>query len=111
LRTRSLDRGAGPRIDGSLGNAAGITTWNDEGGALSRRFGVLTSGHVLLYDRGGRLLFSGGITGARGHRGDNEGRRAVLARLLGEPVERSSAPAFGCPLFESQPALRAEACP
>jgi hypothetical protein len=111
LRTRSLDRGGGPRVDRSLANVAGITTWDDEGGALSRRFGVLTSGHVLLYDPAGRLLFSGGITPARGHRGDNFGRRAVLVGLLGEPAERSTAPAFGCPLLESQPALTAEACP
>ena len=111
LRSRSLDRGGGPRFDRSLANAAGITTWDDEGGALSRRFGVLTSGHVLLYGAGGRLLYTGGITPARGHRGDNFGTRAVLAELLGEPVERSSAPAFGCPLFESQPAVTAEGCP
>jgi hypothetical protein len=104
LRTHMLDRGGGPRIDGSLASAAGLTTWDDNDGELARRFGVRTSGHVLLYDPEGRLLYSGGITPARGHRGDNYGRTAVLAEVLGEPSERRSGPAFGCALFESDPA-------
>ena len=48
----------------------------------------------------GDLLFSGGITGARAHRGDNDGRRAIVALL--ESRSRRPAPAtnvFGCSLF------------
>jgi hypothetical protein len=111
LRTPSLNRERGARFDRSLASVPEITTWDDESGALSRRFGVLTSGHVLLYDPGGRLLYSGGITPARGHRGDNAGRTAVLAEILGEPCERPGTPTFGCPLFESQPPLNGEAYP
>jgi hypothetical protein len=103
LRTGSRKLETGPRIDGSLRGLPGLATWDDEGGKLARRFGVLTSGHVLLYDPLGRLLFSGGITPARGHRGDNFGRSAVLAELFGEPADRCRAPAFGCPLFDPQP--------
>ena len=103
LRTPALDRAGGRRIGGCLKTVAWLTTWNDAGGRLSRRFGVLTSGHVLLYDPAGRLLFSGGITPARGHRGPNSGRSAVLAELLGEPAAQRNAPTFGCPIFESPP--------
>ena len=41
--------------------------------ARRQRFGAETSGQTLLYDRDGRLLFSGGTTGSRGHDGDNAG--------------------------------------
>ncbi len=39
-----------------------LQIWRDRGGVEARRFGVSTSGHVLLYDAGGHLIFSGGIT-------------------------------------------------
>lgn len=63
----------------------------------ARRFGALTSGHALVYDRGGELRFAGGITGSRGHAGDNMGRRAVLAALAGQPAEATHG-VFGCSL-------------
>lgn len=62
------------------------------------RFKGLTSGHVILYNAEGRLAFSGGITGARGHIGDNLGLQRILAVLHGEPADRSDSPVFGCPL-------------
>jgi hypothetical protein len=111
LRIESEKRDAGPRIDGSLRNLPGLTRWSDEDGALARRFGVGTSGHVLLYDPRGRLLYSGGITPARGHRGDNFGRAAVLSEVFGKPGDRCSTPAFGCPLFDTQPEQAGEARP
>jgi hypothetical protein len=111
LRMGSKQLEAGPRIDGSLLGLPGLVIWDDDGGALARRFGVRTSGHVLLYDRLGRLLYSGGITPARGHRGGNYGRSAVLAELLGKAAERCSIPAFGCPLFDTQAEPAAEAQP
>jgi hypothetical protein len=111
LRTSSKTLEAGPRIDGSLSELPGLTIWYDEGGALARRLGVRTSGHVLLYDLRGRLLYSGGITPARGHRGDNYGRAAVLAEIFGKAADGCSLPAFGCPLFDSQPEPAAEARP
>jgi glyoxylase-like metal-dependent hydrolase (beta-lactamase superfamily II) len=49
----------------------------DPGGVEARRFGAMTSGHVLVYDRSGKLLFSGGIAGARGQEGDNTGSDAA----------------------------------
>ena len=49
----------------------------DDDGAEARRFGAETSGQTLLYDARGALAFSGGITGARGHAGDNAGRASL----------------------------------
>lgn len=70
----------------------------DADGIESDRFGALTSGHVVLYNSDGRLEFSGGITGARGHIGDNLGLKRILALLRGEPTDRPDSPVFGCPL-------------
>jgi hypothetical protein len=74
----------------------GVDVGVDTDGVEARRFGAQTSGWVVLYDPGGRLMFAGGITSARGHAGDSEGRRAVLALLGGEAPQRTRAPVFGC---------------
>lgn len=69
----------------------------DHGGGLAKLFGATTSGHLVVYDREGALLFSGGITGSRGHVGDNFGRRSLLAGLTarrGQPTYD----VFGCSL-------------
>lgn len=71
----------------------------DPDGQEARRFHVRTSGHVLLYDAQGQLLFSGGITAARGHAGDSVGRQAVLAWLENNEGGQRSAPVYGCSLF------------
>src|SRR5262245_14959371 len=57
----------------------GVQVRSDGGGALARHLGVSTSGHVVLYDSTGQMLFSGGITRSRGRAGDNAGHRALLA--------------------------------
>jgi hypothetical protein len=75
-----------------------LRIWPDLGGAEARRFGVSTSGHVLLYDAGGHLIYSGGITPARGHQGANDGRDAVLAGILGTGAGIPKSPVFGCAL-------------
>ncbi|QDE65915.1 RedB protein [Myxococcus xanthus] len=77
----------------------GVTALRDEGGAQAERFGAVTSGQVLFYDAGGTLRFSGGITTARGHTGDNAGRAAVEALLGDAPPEALSGHAvYGCEL-------------
>ena len=64
-------------------------------------FGALTSGHTLLYGKDGQLAFSGGITGARGHEGDNEGEEKVVAILNNDnPAQLAQTKIFGCELFE-----------
>src|ERR1700733_11527431 len=59
----------------------GVRVREDREAAVARSFGALTSGQTLLYNPNGRLLFRGGITGFRGHSGDNAGRSAILALL------------------------------
>jgi hypothetical protein len=76
----------------------GVEAIEDPGGALALRFGAFTSGQTLLYGPDGRLEFNGGITAARGHSGDNNGRQAILALLQGGTAERSVTPVFGCSL-------------
>jgi hypothetical protein len=87
----------------------GVSVSADASGAESRRFGAVTSGQVHLYAADGRLLFTGGITESRGHAGDNAGRAAVAALVLGTvgPADRPAlAPVYGCPLFtESSPCI------
>jgi len=80
----------------------------DEGGIEAERFHVATSGQTLLYDRDGRLKFSGGITAARGHSGDNAGRSAIVSLLMQGETERTETSVFGCPLFDPSSECRTE---
>ena len=75
-----------------------VTIVRDDDGLEAQRFGAVTSGQTLLYDAQGELLFSGGITGARGHAGDNAGRAAVIALLDRKEPARRATSVFGCSL-------------
>jgi hypothetical protein len=97
--------GAGPEwADRTLWDAAaeikGVTVSADENGAEARRFGAATSGHVVIYSAEGRLVFSGGITAARGHVGDNLGLERAVASLRADGATCGSSPVFGCGLRE-----------
>lgn len=71
----------------------------DEGGREVERFGITTSGHAVLYDRSGNLLFSGGVTAGRGKAGANVSQAKLLGLLSGtDAVEQASTAVFGCPL-------------
>jgi hypothetical protein len=76
-----------------------VTVVRDDDGLEAERFGAVTSGQTLLYDAGGELVFSGGITGARGHAGDNAGRAALIAILDRKSPSRRATSVFGCSLF------------
>ena len=76
----------------------GVTVVTDENGKEASRFGAETSGHTLVFDRHGTLVFTGGITASRGHAGDNAGESAVLAALTEQPIDRARTPVFGCSL-------------
>lgn len=81
----------------------GVHVEADVDGSEAAVFGSAVSGQTLLYDITGRLMFSGGITAARGHAGDNAGRTALLS-LLGEGTASTSrTPVFGC-LLRNAPA-------
>ncbi len=80
----------------------GVHVHSDIGAASAKRFGAHVSGETLLYDVDGALLYHGGITGARGHEGDNAGRSRVLALLQGQVADRRDGPTFGCDIGEQR---------
>ena len=88
----------------------GVTAVRDDSGREASRFGAATSGQTLLYAADGTLLFSGGITAARGHAGDNAGRSELVSllnhvrsarmeTLNSRLPDRDATSVFGCPLF------------
>jgi hypothetical protein len=79
-----------------------VNLFDDRGGEEARRFGVSTSGQALLYDQRGQLQFSGGITSARGHAGDNVGRTSIEHWVRQLPTVARQTPVFGCPLAAPQ---------
>jgi hypothetical protein len=81
----------------------GLVLANDRGGAEATRFGVQTSGHTLLFDAQGALLFSGGLTASRGHEGESLAFDHLLALLRrGSTIDPAPpAPVFGCTLSNS----------
>lgn len=83
----------------------GIELAEDFGAAKAMSMGAETSGTVLLYAPDGRLAYSGGITRARGHAGDNPGADAVVDLVHGRAVERNEFEVFGCSLRDADIAL------
>jgi hypothetical protein len=77
----------------------GVVVCEDTNGMQARLFGAETSGDVLLYDTHGQLLFNGGITGSRGHAGENDGENTIIARLQGQTVSLKQTPVYGCSLL------------
>lgn len=66
-----------------------------------KRFDFRTSGETRLYRPDGKLVFRGGITGSRGHAGDNPGTDAVVRYARAEICGTTATPAFGCALASS----------
>jgi hypothetical protein len=89
---------------------SGVTVHRDRDGVEARRFHCETSGQVLLYDRGGRLAFQGGITISRGHAGDNPGRNALLTLLDPSSLGTVKTPVFGCPQLVAKPVPPSSSC-
>jgi hypothetical protein len=80
----------------------GVTVLTDLDGAEARRFGAETSGHTLLFDAAGHLLFSGGITESRGHAGDNAGESAIVSLVNNHTAKRTETFVFGCALADRE---------
>ena len=89
--TQSVPSTAGP-LYRQAAAIPGVVLRVDQGGALARRFQAACSGQTLLYDPTGRLVFSGGITFARGHEGDNDGEAAVLRLVVAPGVAADPPP-------------------
>jgi hypothetical protein len=87
---------------GSLWNMAqridGLTVKTDPGGKEADRLGAATSGQTLLFDRDGRLLFTGGITSKRGQTGPSTGYAAILAGVHSGNLPVRQTPVYGCSL-------------
>jgi hypothetical protein len=83
----------------------GVEVATDPDGTWAKRFGAETSGYVVLFDSSGHLVFRGGITGARGHEGENAGQEAVVNLALARNGSSDSTAVFGCPLSEPTPEL------
>lgn len=96
---------AGPDVEGDTwddaGRIAGAVRIVDDGREAAR-FGAVTSGYTVVYDRDGLRRFAGGITGSRGHVGDNVGRDAVRRIVAGLDTPLRSHPVFGCALGGGQ---------
>lgn len=80
-----------------------VSVMTDNMAAEAKCFGAMTSGHTMLYDPEGKLLFSGGITISRGHVGSNPGRNSILAftskDIRDDGYKLKSTPVFGCSLI------------
>jgi hypothetical protein len=83
----------------SVARMRGVKLSVDNDGVEARRFVSSTSGHVMLYNTQGQLLFSGGFTSARGHAGENDGRSAIVALLNEGQAATNETPVFGCQLL------------
>ena len=83
----------------SVARMPGVKLNVDNDGVEAHRFGSITSGQVMLYDKKGQLLFSGGITPSREHSGDNDGRTAIVALLTQGKAATDETPVFGCQVF------------
>ena len=86
----------------SAKNIPGVKVISDNGGVEIRLFKATTSGHVLLYSKTGDLIFSGGITRARGHSGDNLGRDGIISLINEGTADIRKTPVFGCSLINKQ---------
>lgn len=85
----------------TAGGIPGVTVLRDFEGREALKFNVSTSGHTLLYDGNGNLVFSGGITGARGHAGDNRSADLIVFSIEHSNSANQTAPVFGCPVTKS----------
>jgi hypothetical protein len=76
----------------------GVIVHADTNGTEAALFGAVTSGQVVVYDASGKLIFRGGVTGARGHEGDNAGLSRALALISGRRADQHESKVFGCEL-------------
>ena len=62
-------------------------------------FNAQTSGLALVYGSDGTLRFNGGLTGSRGHEGDNAGRSTAYDAVYNDNAGGRS-PVYGCPIHK-----------
>lgn len=84
----------------SAASIPGVRVLPDPDGREAARFGARTSGHVVLYTAAGELAYRGGVTGARGHAGDNANRDRLVAQLRRAAAGRAAGDVYGCALAD-----------
>lgn len=72
----------------------------DTDGTMARAFGATTSGHAVLVDRKGTVVFQGGLNFLRGHEGPGPGAFALREFLLTGKTDIHVAPTFGCAIVD-----------
>jgi hypothetical protein len=77
----------------------GVHLLRDPGGIRCKALHATISGQVFLYDAAGHLQFTGGITGSRGHEGENEGLDSIEAFLDTGHAMHATTPVYGCLLY------------
>ena len=82
----------------SAAEIPGVTVMADPEEVEADRFHAQASGQTMLYSAGGKLLFTGGITAARGHAGDNAGRSSIISLVTDGSAEQTKTLVFGCAL-------------
>ena len=93
----------------SLADVPGVTVHVDSESAEQRLFKSSVSGEVFLYLPTGQLAFHGGVTGRRGHVGENAGRAAIEALVQKREAPTSRTLVFGCDLEPADCSLAANA--
>lgn len=78
----------------------GVEIAEDIEGAAARRLGAFTSGAAVLLDRDGSVRFTGGLTSARGHAGENRITQSIVDIVQGRPGDVTRAPVFGCAIVK-----------
>ncbi len=76
----------------------GVDLVTDVGGQEAELFGAMTSGQTYLFDQGRRLIFQGGLTPSRGHRGTSEGKIFIRDWLSHKKLTNLITNVFGCGL-------------
>lgn len=68
----------------------------DPEGRIAARDGGLTSGHVVVRDASGAVVYAGGVTNGRGETGASAAGDALIHALRGGESALSVGPVFGC---------------
>jgi len=86
----------------SAARIPGVTVLADPDNREADLFGAQASGQTFLYDAQGQLQFTGGITAARGHSGDNSGRSSIVALVTKQGEAQTQTSVFGCSLHNPE---------
>ena len=77
----------------------------DPDGQNCTKFGVLTSGHLLVYNDEGALQFSGGVTSSGGHEGDCPAISDLVQKISNQSKQAKQWPVYGCQITSGKVVL------